>query len=80
MISAFVFSAYYRTNGLSCRHFISAMINNDSLVMDLEFGSDRSIDPIILPENSLIMSELEGNPNHDDSRNSILSNLQIMVG
>merc|ERR1712021_169330 len=25
------------------------------------------------------MSELEGNPNHDDSRNSILSNLQIMA-
>ena len=57
------------------------MIKNDSLVMDLEFGSDRSIDPIILPEDNFIMSELGGNPNHDDSNDSILSvsNTQLKV-
>ena len=57
------------------------MIKNDSLVMDLEFGSDRSIDPIILPEDSLIMSELGGNPNHDDSIDSVssVSNPQLKV-
>ena len=48
--------------------------------MDLEFGQDSSIDPIIVPENSLIMSEIGGNPNHDESRDSILSNPQIQVG
>ena len=41
--------------------------------MDLENGYDRSIDPIILPENGLIMSNLRGNPNHNDSNDSILS-------
>ena len=57
------------------------MIKNDSLIMDLEFGSDRSIDPIILPEDSHIMSELGGNPNHGDSNDSILSvsNSQLKV-
>ena len=79
MISAFVFSAYYRTNGLSCRHFISAMIKNDSLAMDLEFGQDSSIDPILSQEDGLNMSELGGNPNHDDSRDSILSDPQLKV-
>ena len=52
--------------------------------MDLEFGQDSSIDPIIVPDNSLIMSEIVGNPNHDfsldESRDSILSNPQIQVG
>ena len=48
--------------------------------MDLEFGQDSSIDPIIIPDNSLIMSEIEGNPNHDESRDSILSNPKIQVG
>ena len=41
--------------------------------MDLENGCDRSIDLIIPPEDSLIMSELGGNPNHGDSNDSILS-------
>ena len=58
------------------------MLKNDSLVMDLELGSDRSIDPILPQEESLKMSELGGNPNHDDSRDSILSvsDPQLKVG
>ena len=56
------------------------MLKNDSLVMDLELGSDRSIDPILPQEESLKMSELGGNPNHDDSKDSILSNPQLKVG
>ena len=54
-------------------------MNNDSLVMDLEFGPDRSIDPIILQDH--VMSELGGrNLNHEDSIDSILSNPQLKVG
>jgi hypothetical protein len=45
--------------------------------MDLEFGQDSSIDPIISQEASLKMSELGGNPNHNDSRDSISSNPQL---
>ena len=45
--------------------------------MDLEFGQDSSIDPIISQEAGLNMSELGGNPNHDDSRDLILSNPQL---
>ena len=57
-------------------------MNNDSLVMDLEFGPDRSIDPIILQDDSLIMSGLGGrNLNHEVSTtDSILSNPQLKVG
>ena len=56
------------------------MIKNDSLAMDLEFGQDSSIDPILIQEDGLNMSELGGNPNHDDSRDSILSDPQLKVG
>ena len=45
--------------------------------MDLEFGQDSSIDPIISQEAGLKMSELGGNPNHNDSRDSISSNPQL---
>ena len=46
--------------------------------MDSEFGQDSSIDPIISQEAGLNMSELGGNPNHDDSRReSISSNAQL---
>ena len=43
----------------------------------MEFGQDSSIDPIISQEAGLNMSELGRNPNHDDSRVSILSNPQL---
>ena len=42
---------------------------NESQVMNLENGYDRSIDP----EDSLKMSNLRGNLNHNDSNDSILS-------
>ena len=59
--------------------FISGMIKNGSLVLDCESDQNSSIDPILLQEDSINMSELGGNPNHDDSKDSILSDPQLKV-